>query len=58
MSAKQFEHFLQFHRQLASLRRTKRPAKSPATARAQRPAAVAAAKQWLAGAGALRPYSL
>lgn len=55
MSAKQFQHFMQFQKQLAGLRRAKRTEKS--SARRISSPAVAAAKEWLAGAARLRPYS-
>lgn len=55
MSAKQFQHFMQFHQQLAGLRRAKRAAK--AAARQTSSPAVVAAKEWLAGAVRQRSYS-
>jgi hypothetical protein len=55
MSAKQFQHFMKFHQQLAGLRRAKRVEKTVAR-RASNPA-VAAAKEWLAGAVRSRSYS-
>jgi hypothetical protein len=55
MSAKQFQHFMQFHQQLAGLRRAKRAEKT-SVRRTSNPA-VAAAKEWLAGAVRQRSYS-
>ncbi len=55
MSAKQFQHFMQFHQQLAGLRQAKRAEKT-ATRRTSNPA-VTAAKEWLAGAVRSRSYS-
>ncbi len=55
MSAKQFEHFLNFQRQFAGLRRAaSRPAKSSRRAGRVHAAAVATAKDWLAGAARAR----
>jgi len=56
MSAKQFQHFMEFHQQLAGLRRAKRTEKVSSTRRVVNPA-VAAAKEWLAGAVRQRSYS-
>jgi hypothetical protein len=56
MSAKQFQHFMQFHQQLAGLRRVKRAAISTSSNRAST-TAVATAKEWLAGVSRQRPYS-
>jgi hypothetical protein len=56
MSAKQFQHFMEFHQQLAGLRRAKRTEKSSGTKRGSSPAVVAA-KEWLAGVSRQRSYS-
>jgi hypothetical protein len=55
MSAKQFQHFMKFHQQLAGLRQAKRAEKSPV--RQTSSPAVVAAKEWLAGASRRRSYS-
>lgn len=55
MSAKQFQHFMQFHQQIAGLRRAKRAGKA-GPHRISNPA-VTAAKEWLAGAVRQRSYS-
>ncbi len=57
MSAKQFQHFMQFHQQLAGLRRAKRTERASGAKRVSSPA-VTAAKEWLAGVSRQRPYSL
>jgi hypothetical protein len=56
MSAKQFEHFLQFHQQLASIRRATREA-VPSDVAFRRGGQAASAKEWLAGMSRSRPYS-
>jgi hypothetical protein len=56
MSAKQFQHFMKFHQQFASLRGAKRAEKVNGTKRGSSPA-VAAAKEWLAGTVRQRSYS-
>ncbi|MCO5052047.1 MAG: hypothetical protein M9920_07065 [Verrucomicrobiae bacterium] len=58
MSAKQFQHFMRFHQQLADRRRNPPAARTPKAAKVDRAStAAAAAKEWLAGAVRQQPYS-
>jgi hypothetical protein len=51
MSAKQFQHFVKFHRRIAELHRlAKRNSKGTSSSGRVSANAVTAAKQWLAGA--------